>query len=214
MQKPDPYGEWALPGPEKGKDTGSSPAQEELLAAAREAWPHVLAHARRKLSDQGLDSEKTALAAEVWEGVLRSVSKALQRRRDHQPPIADLNAYLIGAFHHRFNRVLKRERRRLETIEFVPSTQDLERMESARDTQWVSDLERAITIREIVDQMDDWTRRVWKARQLGYSWKEIAEHLGLNQQQAKMRFRYGLEKTRDRLFGVLRGRKSIPPQQK
>ena len=213
MQKPDPYGEWAIPGPEKGKDTGSSPAQEALLAAAREAWPHVLAHARRTLAGQGPDSENTALAAEVWEGVLRSVSRALQRKKDQQP-IADLNAYLIGAFHHRFNRVLKRERRRLETIELVPSTQDLERMESARDIQWVADLERAITIREIVDRMDEWTRRVWKARQLGYSWKEIAEHLGLNQPQAKMRFRYGLEKTRDRLFGAPRGRKSIPPGQK
>src|SRR5208282_938908 len=213
MQKPDPYGEWAIPGPEKGKDTGSSPAQEELLAAARESWPHVLAHARRTLAGQGPDSENTALAAEVWERVLRSVSRALHRKEDQQP-IADLNAYLIGAFHHRFNRVLKRERRRLETIELVPSTQDLERMESARDTQWVADLERAITIREIVDQMDEWTRRVWKARQLGYSWREIAGNLGLNQPQAKMRFRYGLEKTRDRLFGVLRGRKSIPPRQK
>jgi len=213
MQKPDPYGEWALPGPEKGKDTGSSPAQEALLAASREAWPHVLAHARRTLAGQGPDSENTALAAEVWEGLLRSVSRALHRRRDQQP-IADLNAYLIGAFHHRFNRVLKRERRRSEIIELVPSTQDLERMDSARDIQWVAELERAITIREIVDQMDDWTRRVWKARQLGYSWKEIAEHLGLNQPQAKMRFRYGLEKTRDRLFGALQGRKSIPPRHK
>ena len=213
MQKPDPYGEWALPGPEKGKDTGSSPAQEALLAAAREAWPHVLAHARRTLAGQGPDSENTALAAEVWEGLLRSVSKALHRRRSQQP-IADLNAYLIGAFHHRFNRVLKRERRRTEIIELVPSIADLERMESARDIHWVVDLERAITIREIVDQMDDWTRRVWRARQLGYSWKEIAEHLGLNQPQAKMRFRYGLEKTRDRLFGVLRGRKSNPLRQK
>jgi len=213
MQKPHPYGEWAIPRPGKSRDTGSSPAQAKLLAAAREAWPHVLAHARRTLAGRGPDSENITLAAEVWEGVLRSVSRALHRRRSQQH-IADLNAYLIGAFHHRFNRVLKRERRRTETIELVPSIQDLEQMESARDVQWVSDLERAITIREIVDQMDDWTKRVWKARQLGYSWKEIAEHLGLNQPQAKMRFRYGVEKTRDRLFRALREPKSIPPRQK
>ena len=36
--------------------------------------------------------------------------------------IVDLEAYLFGVFHHRFNRALKKERRRQETIELVPST--------------------------------------------------------------------------------------------
>jgi hypothetical protein len=31
----------------------------------------------------------------------------------------DLEAYLFGAFHHRFNRALKKERRRQETIELL-----------------------------------------------------------------------------------------------
>jgi DNA-directed RNA polymerase specialized sigma24 family protein len=54
-------------------------------------------------------------------------------------------------------------------------------------------------VKEIAAQMDEWTRQVWEARQVGYSWKEIADHLGQNEQSTKMKFRYGLEKTRRRL---------------
>ena len=211
MDKPDPYGEWAIFSSKQGKDA-PYPPDEELLAAARGAWPHVLAHAHRELDGKALGPDNTALAADVWEQVLRSVSRTLQRRRDHQPPISDLQSYLIGIFHHRFNRVLQKERRRGETIELVPSTLDLDRLAGARDTDWVSDLEREITVKEIVAQMDDWTKRVWKARQLGYSWKEIAKDLGQNEQQAKMRFRYGLEKTRDRVLNRLRPRNPRPPE--
>jgi len=113
----------------------------------------------------------------------------------------------MGVFHHRFNRVLKREQKRLETIELVSSTLDLERIESAQDTEWVSELERALTVKQIISHMDEWTRRVWGARQYGYSWKEISGRLGLSEQQAKMRFQRGLEKTRDRLTNLLRERK-------
>ena len=207
MQKPDPYSDWVILGSKHGEDKAPYPIDEELLGTALEAWPHVLAHARRELSDKDVGADKTALAAEVWERVLRSVSRTRQRRRDQTPPIADLQAYLIGVFHHRFNRVLKREQKRLETIELVSSTLDLERIESAQDTAWVSELERALTVKKIISHMDEWTRRVWGARQYGYSWKEISGRLGLSEQQAKMRFQRGLEKTRDRLTNLLRERK-------
>ena len=212
MDKPDPYGEWVILGNRPAKDETSSPAQEELLAAARKAWPRVLAHARRELGHKVLRTDKTILAADVWEGVLRSVSKALKRKGENRAPVGDLQSYLIAAFHHRFNRVLKREQRRLETIEFVPSTQDLDRMSSARDTQWVSQLERAITVKQVIGHMDEWTRRVWGGRQYGYSWKEISRRLGLSEQQAKMRFRRGLEKTRARLIELLRHQHPRSPE--
>jgi len=212
MQKPDPYGEWVILGSSQGKGDSPQPIDEELLAAAREAWPRVLAHARRELADKGLGPDKTTLTADVWEGVLRSVSRTFQRRRDDRTTVSDLQSYLIGIFHHRFNRVLKKERRRLDTIEFVPSTVELEQLASARDTQWVPDLERAITVKEIMNHMDEWTRRVWSARQYGYSWKEISRRLGLSEQQTKMRFRRGLEKTRDRVFDLLGRRNPRPPE--
>jgi hypothetical protein len=42
----------------------------------------------------------------------------------------------------------------------------------------VEELERAIAIREIADRMDGWTRKVWQARQFGYTWKEISLWFG------------------------------------
>ena len=211
MDKRDPYGEWAIRGDEPGQNRTSSPEDEALQNAAREAWPHVLAHARRALAGKELGLDDTAVATEVWEGVVQAVSRALKRRGANAESIQDLKSYLIGAFHHRLNRLLKHEHRRLQAIRYVPSSADLDRIASARDAQWVSDLERAITVKEITAHMDDWTRKVWGARQYGYSWKEIAKHLGLSEQQAKMRFRYGLEKTKNRLIEQLRLRKPNSP---
>src|ERR1019366_2426222 len=82
---------------------------------------------------------------------------------------------LFGAFLHRFNRALKRERRRQETIELVPSTRELEQLPGARDLKSARDLERSIQVKEAIENMDDWTRKVFAARVYGYSWREIAE---------------------------------------
>jgi DNA-directed RNA polymerase specialized sigma24 family protein len=203
-EKPDPHGEWVLLRSKQHQGEDPEQIDGELLAAARQAWPCVLAHVRRELGIRRLDIDETALAADVWEGVLRSVWRTRQRRTDHRPPIADLESYLIGAFHHRFNRFLKREQRRIETIELVSSSVELEGYESARDDGWALEIERAITVKQIISHMDEWTRKVWSARQYGYSWKEIAGWSGTSEQRAKKRFEYGLEKTRERVVEVSR----------
>jgi RNA polymerase sigma factor (sigma-70 family) len=214
MDKPDPYGEWAIKGDEPGQNRPSSPADEALQKAAHEAWPHVLVHTRRELSKMGLGVDETAIAGEVWEGVIKAVSKALKRKGAKAESIEDPPSYLIRAFQHRLNRFLRPERRRLQTIRYVPSAADLDRMAGARDTQWVSDLERAITAKEIIAHMDDWTRKVWAARQYGYSWKEIAKRLALPEQQVKMRFRRSLEKIKKLLIDLLKGQNPDPPEEK
>ena len=53
--------------------------------------------------------------------------------------------------------------------------------------------------REVVQNMDGWTRKVWTARQYGYSWREIAEHVGLGEQAAKVRFHQALRRLAARL---------------
>jgi RNA polymerase sigma factor (sigma-70 family) len=202
--KLDTYGEWVLLGTKPGHDGPPLAIDKELLAAAREAWPHVLAHVRGELFDKELGPERTALAADIWDRVLRSVAKTRQRNRGHRPPISDLESYLMGVFHHRFNRLLKKEQRRAETIELVSSALDLERFEAAMDTEWAEQLERAIAVRQITDRMDPWTKKVWQGRQYGYSWKEIATWLGITEQQAKMKFQYNLEKIRQSIVLLMR----------
>ena len=209
--KPDPYGDWVLLGTQQGPSGPAHALDQELLVAARAAWPHVLAHVRGELFDKELGPERTAVAADIWAGVLRSVAKTRQRNQDHRPPISDLESYLIGVFHHRFNRLLKREQKRAETIELVSSVLDLERFEAALDTEWAEQLEQAIAVRQITDRMDSWTKKVWEARQYEYSWKEIASWLGITEQQAKMKFRYNLEKIRQSIVRILKRRTPKEP---
>jgi RNA polymerase sigma factor (sigma-70 family) len=196
MPSPDLSPEWVLSNSSPDKTT--PPLETELISAATRLWPRVQAHARREFASKNPD-DGAALAAEVWEGVLQSVAKTIQRRNGSGPGIVDLDAYLFGVFHHRFNRALKKERRRQETIELVPSTRELEQLPRAHDIQSPRNIERSVQVKEVVQQMDDWTRRVWTAKQYGYSWREIAEHVGLSEQTAKARFHNALRKLAARL---------------
>jgi DNA-directed RNA polymerase specialized sigma24 family protein len=170
----------------------------ELVIVARRLWPRIQKHARREQSGKNSD-EALVLATEVWEGVLQSVAKTVQRSNQKNWRMRNTEAYLFGAFHHRFNRALQKERRRREIIQYLPSSGDLESLRQAHDSKVVHDLEQLIQVNEAVRRMDDWTRKVWAARQYGYSWKEIAVHLGLTEPQAKLRFRYAIGRLRARL---------------
>jgi DNA-directed RNA polymerase specialized sigma24 family protein len=169
----------------------------ELVIVARRLWPRIQVHARREQPEKNSE-EALLLATEVWEGVLQSVAKTVQRSNRKNWRIRNTEAYLFGAFHHRLNRALKKERRRREIIQHLPSTGSLERRQ-AHDSKVVHDLEQSIQVKEAVRGMDDWTRKVWAARQYGYSWREIAVHLGLTEPQAKLRFRYAIGRLRARL---------------
>jgi RNA polymerase sigma factor (sigma-70 family) len=170
----------------------------ELVIVARRLWPRIQKYARREQPEKNYD-EALGLATEVWEGVLQSVAKTVQRSNRKNWRIKNPEAYLFGAFHHRFNRALKKERRQREIIQHLPSSGDLERLRQAHDSRVVHDLEQSIKVNEAVRRMDDWTRKVWAARQYGYSWREISAHLGLTEPQAKLRFRYAIGRLRARL---------------
>ena len=207
MEKHDPYGEWVLHKIQQEATGTPDPLPAALLAAARATWPRAVGHAVRQLQQQGSNQESEALAADIWEAVLRSVSKALQRKAEYTSSIGDLQSYLLAAFHHRFHRFLKTEDKRRELFEPVPENLNLELIEGAQDTEWVSELERTITVKQIMSRMDGWTKKAWQARQYGYSWKEISVWSGLSEQTAKKRFQYGLEKTRRNICRLLRGGK-------
>lgn len=204
MDKPDPYAEWVLFAGNQDPDRSRLPVDEELVGAARKAWPHVLAHVRGRLLDKELGRERTALAAEVWDRVLLSVAKTRLRNKDLRSPIVDLESYLIGAFHHRLNRELKKEQKRTKTIEAFSSLLDLEQFEAATDAEWVEQLERTIIAGQVVDRMNPWMKKVWQRRQCDYSWKAIAAWLGITDQQAKMKFYYGLQKIRQSIVQSLK----------
>jgi DNA-directed RNA polymerase specialized sigma24 family protein len=210
-EKPDSYGEWAIGRvqQEVGEDGSALPA--EVITTARTVWPRVVAAVASELKREGSGRDAEALAAEIWEGVLRSVAKALQRKSTSSSGVRDFEPYLLAAFHHRFHRFQKAERGRRDRFQVASASLDLGLVEGVRDTRWVFELDRAITLRQITDRMDPWTKKAWQARQYGYSWKEIAAWSGLSEQAAKKKFEYGLEKTRHRVLRLLKAGKSKTP---
>src|SRR5437660_2125376 len=101
MEKPDPYGEWVLQKVQLETGGNQAPIPEEVLAAARATWPRIVIHATREFERQGSNLEAVALAADIWEAVLRSVAKAFQRKGESVSLIEVLESYILTAFRHK-----------------------------------------------------------------------------------------------------------------
>ena len=196
MPAPEPGPEWVLSGAQPRLDPAT---ESELSKAARSAWPKALAHVRQVQSRDPFDDDGI-LVAEVWESVLQSVSKTLDRVNGRRGDIKDLEAYLLGSFYHRLGRALKKEERREEMIQLVPSALELEVLAKTSHAR-PHDIEDSAHAREILDRMDKWTREVWIAREYGYSWKHIGRVLGLSGISVMLRFRRRMKILRERLSG-------------
>ncbi len=197
MPAPEPGPEWVLSGVNPRSDSAT---ESELLKAARSAWPKALAHVRQVQSQNPFDDDGI-LVAEVWENVLQSVSKTLDRMNGRRGEIGDLEAYLLGSFYHRL-RPCSQEgttprgndpscvfRRR--------SWRFLVRRVSAEQ----HDIEGTLHAQEILDRMDEWSRKVWVAREYGYTWKHIGRVLGIPGDSVMLRFRRRMKILRARLSG-------------
>ena len=198
MPNDEPSPEWVISSCCRPSSLDSD-SQNKFLLAARRVWPYVRASARRELAERQHDPENATLAAEVWEGVLQSVARSLHRLRVSWAEITNIDSYLMGAFWHRFNRVRRRQRRREQTLRLVASVSELDDLAKKRGLHVSADFERRILTKEVLGLMDLWMKRVWTARQYGYSWKEISLYLGMGEGRTKMRFRYKLSKLRERL---------------
>jgi DNA-directed RNA polymerase specialized sigma24 family protein len=196
MPAPEPGPEWVLSGANPRSD---SDAESELSKAARSAWPKALAHVRQVQSRNPFDDDGI-LVAEVWESVLQSVSGTLDRMNGRQGEIGDLEAYLLGSFYHRLRRALQKEQRREEMIHLVSSAQELEVLGKTSHTEQ-HNIENRLHAQEILDRMDEWSRKVWVAREYGYTWKHIGRVLGIPGDSVMLRFRRRMKILRARLTG-------------
>ena len=170
----------------------------ELSAVAHRIWPRIQAYALKEQPQRNPD-EAIAVASEIWESALQSIARTMVRSNGKRIPIRDLEAYLFGVFMHRFNRTLKKERKRREMFLQVPSGRDLEFARQAHDSRAAREIEQSVQIREAIESMDEWSRKVWIARKYGYSWREIASFHGITEIQAKLKFRYALGRLRRKL---------------
>ena len=192
MKNPNLGPEWVIAGPDDEAGDRSE-SHERLLDAARSAWPNVLSYAR--LADVP-DSE--CLATEVWEELLRSVLRTM-RRLGNLHHVTNLESYLIGAFRHRFQRALVKERQFRQKVLLTDSVEKLESLGRIPDWKPVERLERELQVQQALKLMDPWTRRVWNYVKYGYSIKEIAKRLDLTEFQVEFRYRRRLARLRDHL---------------
>lgn len=196
MPAPEPGPEWVLSGANPRLDSAT---ESELSKAAQSAWPKALAHVRQVQSRNPFDDDGI-LVAEVWESVLQSVSRTLDRMDGRRAEIGDLEAYLLGSFYHRLTRALKKEQRRDEMIHRVSSAQELEVLGKTSHVEQ-HDIEGSLHAQEILDRMDEWSRKVWVAREYGYTWKHIGRVLGIPGDSVMLRFRRRMKILRARLSG-------------
>lgn len=171
-----------------------------FLECSSLAWPCVLAHVRRDLTRQGLNSDEIkSLAIEIWEETLRSVWKTCQLRPKSVARIENLENYLIGSFHHRFNRRLKRKRVRDSMLEFLPPAELADIRGTANvDEDYAVRIHRGIQLERIYAEMNQNVRRAIIARIYGFSWAEIADRLQIEEQNLIMRVQYAIRKVRNR----------------
>jgi DNA-directed RNA polymerase specialized sigma24 family protein len=198
LQNPNLGPEWIIAGADD-EARNRSESHERLLDAARVAWPNVLTHAR--LTNV---TDYECLAVEVWEELLRSVLRTM-RRLGHLHHVTNLEAYLIGAFRHRFHREILKDRHYRQTVLLPDSVEELERLGRIQDWKPVERLERELQVQQTLKRMDLWTRRVWSYVKYGYSIKEIARRLDLTEFQVEFRYRRRLARLRE-YFGRRRRR--------
>src|SRR5438105_854332 len=116
--------EWVLSDSSLGADKRPN---SELLESAQRVWPRISSYVRRQFNGEISADERDRLAVETWEAVLRSISKTLARDNKAAISILDLDAYLVGAFQHRFIRAVRKEKRRSQIVQ-TTSPEELSRL--------------------------------------------------------------------------------------
>lgn len=146
---------------------GRGRPNSELLESAKRVWPRISSYVRRQFNREISADEGDRIAVETWESVLQSVARTLARTKTAPRRILDLDAYLIGAFQHRFIRAVRKEKRRSQIVQSLPP-EELSRLAQLGGSDWVEAFERGLSVRQIVDSMDEWARdvccKIWDYR--------------------------------------------------
>jgi len=174
---------WIQPHDRAGKAINS-----ELLEAAHRNWRRIAAYAKR----QGQDPSR---AAEELEIAVHSLSSLVDRHPRFREGIRNLDEYVFWAAAHRLNRLSARQ----PAVEYVGTLEELNSLQRANDSDWASQLEDELFLKQILGNMSERTRYLFYLRQLGRSWEDIAKILGITANAAQVQFNRGLLRARKRM---------------
>lgn len=169
--------------------------EAQLLDASRRLWTAAVTMATTRAAEiPGLSSDPKSFATELWEQVLFSTLRTMDKLGATK--IIDLDSYLFAIFSYRLNRYLARERKRQEIVSFVAGSNDLEVLNGAKDESWVERIESRILVQEALTLADEGFRAMAWCYCHDFSWEQIGLLFGLTSEQARKRFEYGIRKLR------------------
>jgi RNA polymerase sigma factor (sigma-70 family) len=183
------------------QDRTGKAIDRELMDAAHRNWRRIVSYARR----QGQDSSR---AAEELERAVHSLSALFDRHPRFRDRIRNFDDYVFWVTAHRLNRCAARQ----PTVEYVGALEDLNVLQRAQDSDWVSRLEDELFLKEIIGNMSERTRYLFHLRQMGRSWHDIAKILGITANAAQVQFNRGLTRARKRILRRAYFRKDRTPE--
>jgi RNA polymerase sigma factor (sigma-70 family) len=179
-------------------DSSGTAVETDLLDAAQRNWARVHSYAQRFQQDP-------STAAEIFEEVLLSLSRAMRAHRGSGNPIRNLDSYLYVAFVRRLNRHMARQPK----IHYVGSLQDLDALGGIQTRSTRPIVEDELLVRELLKYTNQRTRRMFFLRMSGYSWKEVARILRTTANSAQVLFNNGMGKARTRVLKLKASTKPV-----
>lgn len=173
----------------------------ELLDAAHRNWRRVISYAKRL----GQDPSR---AAEELETAVHSLSSLFGRHPRFREKIRSLDQYVFWSVAHRLNRCAARR----PAVEYVGTLEDLNSLQRAQDSDWLSRLEDELFLKEIIANMSQRTRYLFQLRQIGRSWDDIAKVLGITANAAQVQFNRGLTRARKKILRRTYSEANRPPE--
>jgi DNA-directed RNA polymerase specialized sigma24 family protein len=115
-------------------------------------------------------------------------------RATHGRPVENPRAYLLSVFTRKMNRFLDRRARNV-ALDDLPVDHLNKIMKTPNDNS----IEHRLSILELLDCMDEETRRISNLRFQGYSMTEIAQLLSIKRTSLSVRYRRGLIQARAKI---------------
>jgi RNA polymerase sigma factor (sigma-70 family) len=165
-----PYELWLSETDEQG-----NPLDPEILKAARELGPTFFGYRQREIGCESLTNT-------IAQAAVEAASKAA-----HRQPVENPRAYLLSVFTRKMNRFIDRQARQV-ALDDLSDDKFNKTMKTPDDKP----VERQLSLLELLDSMDEETRRISNLRFQGYSMSEIAQRLSISSNTLSARYRRGI----------------------
>jgi DNA-directed RNA polymerase specialized sigma24 family protein len=154
----------------------------EVYQAAGELWPQARQQALNTLGDEQIGHTL----------LLKAAAQVTQQWREHPAEIANLKAYLFQTFKRLLWAACKRELRR--HAQSGPLQEEL----PATLSDTAEQIDNYLTIQQVMQKMDTWTREVFELLKLGHTYEEIAAMRGTRAVLVRVKFHKRIKTLRDR----------------